>query len=42
MASFWIELKRRNVPRVSAAYAVAAWLVVEVCSVVLPAFAAPD
>jgi TolB-like protein/cytochrome c-type biogenesis protein CcmH/NrfG len=42
MASLWTELKRRNVPRVSAAYAVAAWLVVEVCSVVLPAFAAPD
>jgi TolB-like protein len=42
MASFWTELKRRNVPRIAAAYAVAAWLAVEVSSVVLPAFDAPD
>lgn len=42
MASLWTELKRRNVPRVAAAYAVAAWLTVEVSSVVLPAFAAPE
>ena len=42
MTSFWTELKRRNVPRVAAAYAVAAWLTVEVSSVVLPAFGAPD
>ena len=42
MASLWTELKRRNVPRIAAAYAVAAWLAVEVSSVVLPAFDAPD
>lgn len=42
MASLWTELKRRNVPRVAGAYAVAAWLTVEVSSVVLPAFAAPE
>jgi TolB-like protein len=42
MASLWPELKRRNVPRVAAAYAVGAWLTVEVSSVVLPAFGAPD
>ena len=42
MASLWTELKRRNVPRIAAAYAVAAWLMVEVSSVVLPAFGAPD
>jgi TolB-like protein/Flp pilus assembly protein TadD len=34
-------LKRRNVFRVGAAYAVVAWLLVEVASVVLPAFEAP-
>ncbi len=33
---------RRNVPRVGAAYAIGAWLIVEVSSVVLPAFEAPD
>jgi TolB-like protein len=42
MASFWGELKQRNVVRVAAAYAVVAWLVVEVSSVVLPTFEAPD
>jgi TolB-like protein/Flp pilus assembly protein TadD len=36
------ELKRRNVFRVGAAYAIVAWLVVEVASVVLPTFAAPE
>ena len=35
------ELKRRNVFRVGAAYAIVAWLVVEVASVVLPTFKAP-
>ena len=35
------ELKRRNVFRVGAAYAIAAWLLVEVASVVLPTFEAP-
>ncbi|MEE9253773.1 MAG: tetratricopeptide repeat protein [Pseudomonadales bacterium] len=42
MASFWRELKRRNVVRVATAYAVVAWLVIEVASVVLPIFEAPD
>ncbi len=36
------ELKRRNVFRVGAAYAIVAWLLVEVASVVLPTFAAPE
>ena len=36
------ELKRRNVFRVAAAYGVVAWLLVEVASVVLPTFGAPD
>ncbi len=36
------ELKRRNVFRVGAAYAIVAWLLVEVASVVLPALHLPD
>lgn len=36
------ELKRRNVFRVGAAYGIVAWLLVEVASVVLPTFEAPD
>ncbi len=36
------ELKRRNVIRVAAAYLVAAWLLVQVCGLLLPAFGAPD
>jgi TolB-like protein/Tfp pilus assembly protein PilF len=36
------ELKRRNVFRVGAAYGVVGWLLVEVASVVLPTFGAPD
>ena len=40
--SLFAELKRRNVIRVGTAYVVAAWLTIEVTSVVVPAFAAPD
>ena len=40
--SFISELKRRNVFRVGVAYAIVAWLLVEVASVVLPTFAAPE
>jgi len=36
------ELKRRNVFRVGVAYAIVAWLLVEVASVVLPTFEAPE
>jgi len=36
------ELRRRNVFRVGAAYAIVAWLLVEVASVVLPALHLPD
>ncbi len=36
------ELKRRNVFRVGVAYAIVAWLLVEVASVVLPTFGAPE
>ena len=36
------ELKRRNVFRVGVAYGLVAWLLVEVASVVLPTFKAPE
>jgi TolB-like protein/Tfp pilus assembly protein PilF len=36
------ELKRRNVFRVGAAYGIVGWLLVEVSSVLLPTFGAPD
>jgi len=39
--SFWSELKRRNVFKVGAAYAIVAWLLLQVASIVLPTFAAP-
>jgi TolB-like protein/Tfp pilus assembly protein PilF len=40
--SLFAELKRRNVFRVGVAYAIVAWLLVEVASVVLPTFGAPE
>ena len=41
MASFWGELKRRNVVRVAVAYAVVAWLLLQVADVVLDNIDAP-
>jgi len=40
--SFYAELKRRNVIRVGIAYSVAGWVIVEVSSVLLPTFDAPE
>jgi TolB-like protein/Flp pilus assembly protein TadD len=40
--SFFAELKRRNVYKVAVAYAVVAWLLIQVASIVLPTFHAPD
>jgi len=42
MASVWGELKRRNVVKVAVAYAIVAWLLVQVVATVLPLFAAPE
>ncbi len=39
--SLFVELRRRNVFRVGAAYAIVGWLLVEVASVLLPTFEAP-
>src|ERR1041384_6254881 len=41
-SNFFSELKRRNVYKVAAAYAVVAWLVIQVASIVLPTFHAPE
>jgi len=42
MAQLYGELKRRNVFRVGAAYGIMGWLLVEISSVVLPTFKAPE
>jgi len=42
MTSFWGELKRRNVVRVSVAYVIVAWLLLQVADVVLNNIEAPD
>ena len=39
--SFFAELKRRNVFRVGVAYAIVAWLLIQVAATVLPTFDAP-
>lgn len=42
MTSFLAELKRRNVLRVAAAYALVAWIIIEAGSVLLPTFGADE
>ena len=42
MTGFITELKRRNVFRVGAAYGVMGWLLIEIASVLLPTFGAPE
>ena len=42
MASVWAELKRRNVVKVAVAYAIVAWVLLQVADTLLPAFKAPD
>ncbi|MGK2925835.1 MAG: hypothetical protein ACSLE2_09450 [Lysobacterales bacterium] len=39
---FWQELRRRKVIRVAVAYAVVAWIMVEVASVLLPTLLLPE
>lgn len=41
-SNFFSELKRRNVYKVAVAYAVPAWLVIQVASIVLPTFHAAE
>ena len=40
--SLLLELRRRNVLKVAAAYALVAWILIEAGSVLLPTFGAPD
>ena len=40
--SFFDELKRRNVFKAAIAYAVVAWLLLQVADVVLPTFGTPE
>lgn len=42
MSTFVTELRRRNVLRVAAAYALVAWILIEAGSVLLPTFGAPE
>ena len=42
MTSLFEELKRRNVFRVAATYAVVAWIIIEAGSVLLPTFGASE
>ncbi len=42
MTSFWGELKRRNVVRVAIAYAVVAWLSIEVSATTFPMLKLPE
>ncbi len=42
MPSLFTELRRRNVFKVGAAYAIVAWLLVQVVDVVLPALQMPE
>jgi len=42
LQKFWQELKRRKVIRVAVAYALVAWIVVEVASVLLPTLLLPE
>jgi len=41
MKSFFAELKRRNVYKVAAAYAVVSWLLIQAASIFLPPYDAP-
>ncbi len=42
MASVWGELKRRNVVRVAAAYALVSWLILQLADVLMPLLTLPD
>jgi TolB-like protein/Tfp pilus assembly protein PilF len=42
VSRFFAELKRRNVYRVAVAYIVAAWVLIQVCSIIFSTFSAPD
>ena len=39
--NFFAEMRRRNVYKVAAAYAVVAWFLIQAASIIFPAFDAP-
>jgi adenylate cyclase len=39
--NFFAELKRRNVYKIAAAYAVVSWLLIQASSILFPTFSAP-
>ena len=41
MASFWTELKRRNVVRVAFAYGIVSWLILQLTDVLVPLLTLP-
>ena len=41
MWGLWQEIRRRNLHRVTSAYAVVAWVLIQVASVVFPTFGMP-
>jgi len=42
MASFWEEMKRRNVVKVAIAYAIASWLILQLTDVLIPILQLPE
>ena len=40
--NFWAELKRRNVYKAAAAYAVVSWLIIQIATQVFPFFEIPN
>src|SRR3984885_9449974 len=42
MQKLWEEIRRRNLHRVTAAYAVVAWVLVQAAGLLFPAFGIPD
>ncbi len=42
MASFWGELRRRNVFKVAVAYVIVAWLLIEMAATVFPVLKLPE
>ena len=42
MSSLFIELRRRNVFKAGAAYAIVAWLLIQIADIVFPTFGAPE
>ena len=42
LKQYWIEIQRRHVVKAGIAYLIVAWLILQVLSILLPLFKAPD